>query len=108
MRTEIVSATSAAAARRLAPWATKVAKVSGGYLAFESVSDFETWSPPRAGFFVSGPAQRAKAHARAFVEDAKGFAKSVGLHAWTIAPSEARCEHATMQAARHRWDTRAR
>ena len=47
MRTEIVSATTAAAARRLAPWAAKVAKVSGGYIAFESVSDYETWRNQR-------------------------------------------------------------
>ncbi len=43
MRTEFIHAKTAAQARKLAPWAAKVIKVSGGYMAFESVSDYETW-----------------------------------------------------------------
>ena len=31
------------AAERYAPWAEIIERVEGGYLAFESVADFETW-----------------------------------------------------------------
>ena len=43
MKKEMISATSAKQARKLAPWAAKVVKVEGGYMAFESVSDYQTW-----------------------------------------------------------------
>lgn len=43
MRTEFITAKTAAQARKLAPWAAKVVKVEGGYRAFESVADYETW-----------------------------------------------------------------
>lgn len=29
------------------PWASKIVKVEGGYLAFESLSDYETWRKQR-------------------------------------------------------------
>ena len=35
---------SAKQARKLAPWAVKVVKVDGGYIAFASVGDYRTWS----------------------------------------------------------------
>ncbi len=47
MRTELIQAPTAAKARKLAPWAARVAKVDGGYLAFESVTDYETWRNQR-------------------------------------------------------------
>lgn len=25
------------------PWASKIVKVEGGYMCFESISDYETW-----------------------------------------------------------------
>lgn len=28
---------------RKAPWAAKIVKVEGGYLAFESMADYQTW-----------------------------------------------------------------
>ena len=31
------------AAKQAAPWAAKIVKVEGGYLAFESTVDYETW-----------------------------------------------------------------
>lgn len=42
MRTEFLQVT-AAKARQLAPWAAKIVKVDGGYRAFESLADYETW-----------------------------------------------------------------
>lgn len=30
-------------AMKKAPWACKIVKVTGGYMAFESWDDFETW-----------------------------------------------------------------
>jgi len=30
-------------AKRQAPWAAKIVKVEGGYKAFESIADYETW-----------------------------------------------------------------
>lgn len=43
MRIEHINAKTAAQARAAAPWAAKVVKVYGGYLAFESVADYEIW-----------------------------------------------------------------
>ncbi len=43
MRTEFLQAATAAQARKLAPWAAKVVKVDGGYMAFESIADYEMW-----------------------------------------------------------------
>ena len=31
-------------ARDLAPWAAVVIEVEGGYMAFESTTDYETWA----------------------------------------------------------------
>lgn len=43
MRIEFIQAATVAQARKLAPWAAKVVKVDGGYMAFESIADYETW-----------------------------------------------------------------
>lgn len=43
MRTEMIQAATAAQARKLAPWAAALAKVDGGYMAFESLDDYATW-----------------------------------------------------------------
>lgn len=44
MRAEFLAGCkSAQEARKLAPWASKVARVEGGYMAWESLSDYETW-----------------------------------------------------------------
>lgn len=43
MRIEHINAKTAAQARKLAPWAAKTVKVSGGYRAFESIADYMTW-----------------------------------------------------------------
>lgn len=32
---------------RQCPWAAKVVKVEGGYLAFESIADWKTWQKQR-------------------------------------------------------------
>lgn len=37
------SADTIAQAKEIAPWAAEIVEVEGGYLAFESVTDFETW-----------------------------------------------------------------
>jgi hypothetical protein len=43
MKIETVNASSVKQARKIAPWAAKVVKVDGGYKAFESVTDHQTW-----------------------------------------------------------------
>lgn len=43
MRQQVIECKSRAAAKRRAPWAAKIVKVCGGYMAFESVSDYVTW-----------------------------------------------------------------
>ncbi len=43
MKKELIIASSAKSARKLAPWAAKVIKVEGGYMAFESVNDAKIW-----------------------------------------------------------------
>lgn len=30
-------------AQKVAPWAAKIAKVTGGYMAFESLEDYKVW-----------------------------------------------------------------
>lgn len=40
---EMIECKSRETAKRKAPWAARVAKVFGGYLAFESIADYETW-----------------------------------------------------------------
>jgi hypothetical protein len=43
MRTVFIECKSRNTAVRRAPWASKVIKVTGGYLAFESVDDYRNW-----------------------------------------------------------------
>jgi hypothetical protein len=31
-------------AQEIAPWAAEIVEVEGGYMAFESVADYETWN----------------------------------------------------------------
>lgn len=43
MRTEFIEASTRYQARKVAPWAAVIARVCGGFRAFESVSDYSTW-----------------------------------------------------------------
>ena len=43
MRTQFVQVATRKAALDACPWAAKVVKVEGGYMCFESVTDYETW-----------------------------------------------------------------
>lgn len=43
MRTEFIAAVARRTAVRRCPWACKIAKVEGGYMAFESVTDYLIW-----------------------------------------------------------------
>jgi hypothetical protein len=43
MRKEFIECKTRKTAIKRAPWAAKIAKVEGGYMAFESVADYETW-----------------------------------------------------------------
>lgn len=43
MRTESHYDVTRAQAKRLMPWASKIVKVDGGYMGFESIDDYETW-----------------------------------------------------------------
>lgn len=47
MRIEMIYTASRSAAKRSTPWAAKIAKVDGGYKAFESVSDYDMWRNQR-------------------------------------------------------------
>lgn len=44
MRRELIEVTTEQEAIEQAPWAAKIVKVDGGYMAFESVADYETWA----------------------------------------------------------------
>lgn len=44
MRVKFVEASSASQARKMATWAAKVVKVTGGYRCFESMADYKTWA----------------------------------------------------------------
>jgi len=43
MRKELIEVSSYSTAKRRAPWAAVIARVSGGFMAFESVDDYRTW-----------------------------------------------------------------
>ena len=44
MRTVTIYCKQRSVARRLCPWAARIARVEGGYKCFESLEDFRTWS----------------------------------------------------------------
>ena len=43
MRQQFLEVTSMAKAKKIATWASKIVKVEGGYMAFESWTDYQTW-----------------------------------------------------------------
>lgn len=43
MRQHIIECKTLRTAKRRAPWAAKLVKVYGGWMAFESVTDWEIW-----------------------------------------------------------------
>ncbi|GAB0057456.1 hypothetical protein SIID45300_01784 [Candidatus Magnetaquicoccaceae bacterium FCR-1] len=43
MRKEFLEVSTRYMAKKLAPWAAIIAKADGGYMAFESVTDYWTW-----------------------------------------------------------------
>ena len=43
MRTLFIEVEKRYDAKKIAPWANSVAKVCGGFIAFESISDFKIW-----------------------------------------------------------------
>lgn len=43
MKKEYIQVKTAKEAAEIAPWASYLQKVKGGYMAFESVNDYETW-----------------------------------------------------------------
>jgi hypothetical protein len=47
MRQEFIECTSRSTAARRAPWAAVIAKVEGGYIAFESSHDYRVWRAQR-------------------------------------------------------------
>lgn len=47
MRQIMVTVATRQAAQKAAPWAVKIVKVDGGYIAFESIQDYATWRKQR-------------------------------------------------------------
>lgn len=47
MRRALIPCRSYSTAKRRAPWACVIARVEGGFLAFESASDYSTWRRQR-------------------------------------------------------------
>lgn len=47
MRTQFIECKTRRTAVRRAPWAAEIIKVSGGYMAFESIADAEAWKAQR-------------------------------------------------------------
>ena len=43
MRNEFVQTESLKVAKNACPWASVIAKVDGGYMAFESAQDYRAW-----------------------------------------------------------------
>jgi hypothetical protein len=44
MRTEFCEVETIEDAEKQCPWASKIVEVDGGYMAFESMTDYETWA----------------------------------------------------------------
>ncbi len=44
MRTQFLQVETFDEAQDAAPWAAKIVEVEGGYMAFESMTDYETWN----------------------------------------------------------------
>lgn len=47
MRTEFLEVSTRYQARKAAPWAAVIASVCGGFRAFESAADYQTWRNQR-------------------------------------------------------------
>jgi len=47
MRISFITCKDRRTALRRAPWACKIVKVEGGYMAFESITDYDTWMRQR-------------------------------------------------------------
>ncbi len=43
MKKEFIEVKSRKTAVKRAPWAARIIKVEGGYMAFESTTDYQTW-----------------------------------------------------------------
>ena len=43
MRKEFIECASYGTAKRRCPWAAIIARVEGGFMAFESIQDYKTW-----------------------------------------------------------------
>ena len=43
MRQEFLEVETIEQAEKLAPWAAMIVAVDGGYMAFKSITDYETW-----------------------------------------------------------------
>ena len=43
MRTQFVQTESRYQAKKQCPWQSRTAKINGGYMCFESITDYETW-----------------------------------------------------------------
>ena len=47
MRVETIETESRYKAKKAAPWASKIVKVCGGFMAFESMEDYRVWKGQR-------------------------------------------------------------
>lgn len=43
MKTKMIECKSRKTAKKMMPWASKIVKVDGGYMGFESIDDYRTW-----------------------------------------------------------------
>ena len=43
MKTTFIETESRYKAKKACPWASRIAKVCGGFMCFESVDDYKTW-----------------------------------------------------------------
>lgn len=47
MSTKFIETSNRKKAEKEAPWASKIVKVTGGYMAFQYYSDYENWKRQR-------------------------------------------------------------
>lgn len=64
MRKQFIEVSTLSAARKLAPWAAVIVNASGGYMAFESDADYQTWRARKQVMAHTGtvPFEAVKAH----------------------------------------------
>jgi hypothetical protein len=90
MRTEFLEVETMQEAHALAPWAAKIVEVEGGYMAFESMTDYEHLVEPSVG--TSHPCVRVASASKDQIDPLKWNispvrASGIGIPRYVVTPT---------------------